>query len=1044
MAEDPIRGPKASRGTNGRRNRRTSGDPAFASRAMKPGDQERGVAAGNRVLRDRRMLANAYYERDTDDEQDDEETWNNLVNPNSVKRTNSRKMRGRPRKTKVVPLMQNHKEAVDNQVQPDSAKRNQKRGRGRPKKTEVKQVDRKAQLLNDKSCCKMNGNDKETVNNEVIPERAKRICYRNKRERPRKTEVELMDDKATLTNGKNHGEIDEKGRKVLTGKDALICHQCHQYQKDIVWCMSCKIRRFCVPCIKQWYPYLPEDEFAQKCPYCRKNCNCKACLRKRGVKEPLKKEISQENQFRYACHIVRSLLPWLRKLQQDQMEEKELEAKVQGVPMDEIKVEQAVCDLDDRVYCNRCRTSIVDFHRSCKQCFYDLCLTCCQELRKGEIPGGEDVESVLYEKRDNSYVFGGISKISQSVKDESKNISMRRLDDSPNGKYNGMALVENTVNPLLLWKANGDGSVPCPPKEIGGCSGSLLDLKCLFPEKILTELEDRADKIIRSGVIAKITPKGDWCSCFDHSGKIRTDIKSVRQAAKRKDSSDNFLFCPVATAIEDDDLMHFQTHWAKGEPIIVSDCLQLTTGLSWEPMVMWRALRERVQSKVQDERFTVKAIDCLDWYEVEINIHMFFSGYTTGRNYPRNHWPEMLKLRDWPPSSSFDNRLPRHGAEFISALPFPEYTDPRYGPLNLAAKLPASVLKPDLGPKSYIAYGFYKELGRGDSVTKLHCDLSDAVNILTHTADVPYYHLDQIEKIQKDMRAQDLQELYGGLKPGFDINALPPDDTKDDAQDKQSSHESESQNEQGQFSDHNNEVKTCNEGHGGAYCVAHNQDNLESREHRKKLRGRHRKALGVKPHDNTGVDDDKKNTGGALWDIFRREDSDKLQDYIRKHASEFRHIGCNPVKQVIHPIHDQSFYLTSKHKRELKEEYGVEPWTFEQKLGEAVFIPAGCPHQVRNLKSCTKVALDFVSPENVGECVKVTEEFRRLPSWHGAKEDKLEIKKMVLHALKEAVTFLDPCSSEGLRSGVDLPNNSDEAVAEKQPKSKRRRAGTKK
>jgi len=29
---------------------------------------------------------------------------------------------------------------------------------------------------------------------------------------------------------------------------------------------------------------------------------------------------------------------------------------------------------------------------------------------------------------------------------------------------------------------------------------------------------------------------------------------------------------------------------------------------------------------------------------------------------------------------------------------------------------------------------------------------------------------------------------------------------------------------------------------------------------------------------------------------------------------------------------------------------GVEPWTFEQQLGEAVFIPAGCAHQVRNLK----------------------------------------------------------------------------------------------
>uniref|UniRef100_A0A165XV95 JmjC domain-containing protein n=1 Tax=Daucus carota subsp. sativus TaxID=79200 RepID=A0A165XV95_DAUCS len=53
---------------------------------------------------------------------------------------------------------------------------------------------------------------------------------------------------------------------------------------------------------------------------------------------------------------------------------------------------------------------------------------------------------------------------------------------------------------------------------------------------------------------------------------------------------------------------------------------------------------------------------------------------------------------------------------------------------------------------------------------------------------------------------------------------------------------------------------------------------------------------------------------------------------------------------VIHPIHDQTFYLTMEHKRRLKQEYDVEPWTFVQKQGDAVFIPAGCPHQVRNLK----------------------------------------------------------------------------------------------
>lgn len=82
--------------------------------------------------------------------------------------------------------------------------------------------------------------------------------------------------------------------------------------------------------------------------------------------------------------------------------------------------------------------------------------------------------------------------------------------------------------------------------------------------------------------------------------------------------------------------------------------------------------------------------------------------------------------------------------------------------------------------------------------------------------------------------------------------------------------------------------------------------------------------------------------------------------------------------QVIHPIHDQTLFLNERHKQQLKEEFSknlfyispsqscrvtfillqhylcfilyadVEPWTFEQYLGEAVFIPAGCPHQVRN------------------------------------------------------------------------------------------------
>uniref|UniRef100_A0A2P2L8T3 JmjC domain-containing protein n=1 Tax=Rhizophora mucronata TaxID=61149 RepID=A0A2P2L8T3_RHIMU len=72
---------------------------------------------------------------------------------------------------------------------------------------------------------------------------------------------------------------------------------------------------------------------------------------------------------------------------------------------------------------------------------------------------------------------------------------------------------------------------------------------------------------------------------------------------------------------------------------------------------------------------------------------------------------------------------------------------------------------------------------------------------------------------------------------------------------------------------------------------------------------------------------------------------------------------------------------------------GVEPWSFEQHLGQAVFVPAGCPFQMKNLKSNVQLGLDFLSPESVGEAARLTEEIRCLPNNHDAKLQILEVSQ---------------------------------------------------
>ncbi|KAL5177932.1 Lysine-specific demethylase JMJ25 [Glycine soja] len=312
------------------------------------------------------------------------------------------------------------------------------------------------------------------------------------------------------------------------------------------------------------------------------------------------------------------------------------------------------------------------------------------------------------------------------------------------------------------------------------------------------------------------------------------------------------------------DLRHFQWHWEKGEPVIVSNVLECTSGLSWEPLVMWRALCHVTNTK-HGQHLAEKTIDCLDCTETFLVALASFVAADFCISLLRDWlaWPQILKLKDWPPSNLFEEQLPRHCAEFISSLPFKEYTDPHKGSLNLAVKLPNGSLKPDLGPKTYITYGFPQELGRGDSVTKLHCDMSDAVNVLTHIAEVKLDsdQLTVIEKLKQKHLEQEKWELLGDDLDGeTNVDMLNNSSSTINALDRQSSVEVMEQ--EGGLCD-GKEVDQFHQPSGSNEVAIANEDD------------------------------------GALWDIFRRQDVPKLQEYLKKHFREFRHVHCCPLKQYL-------------------------------------------------------------------------------------------------------------------------------------------------
>ncbi|KAL4563164.1 hypothetical protein LXL04_027199 [Taraxacum kok-saghyz] len=673
-------------------------------------------------------------------------------------------------------------------------------------------------------------------------------------------------DSSKSRSEKMHAMPETSGGSSESSEDTggQICHQCRRDDTErIVWCLKCDRRGYCDECISTWYPDIPVEEVHRICPACRGCCNCKMCLRGDNVIKGKIREIPAQEKLEHLFCLLSSVLPVIKQIHFEQCSELELERKLRG---NRIDLPRTKLNPDEQMCCDFCRIPIIDYHRHCGNCSNDICLKCCQDVRKtskdSKTDGGQEKDTNTPEKQDNLL-----------------NQKTRLLS-----------------NKLCDWKANNDGSIPCPPKEHGGCGNpnSSLILKRIFKMNWVAKLVKNVDEMVSGCKNYDIAPENDLMS-----GGLCLDVKS-------------------------EGIGGFKKNWVKGQPVVVEGVCDESSMLGWDPMVMWKGIQETNDEKMKDDNRTVKAIDCLDRSQIEIELGEFIKGYSEGR-IRKNGQPEILLLKNWPSPSASEEFLLYQRPEFITKLPFLEYIHSKWGLLNLAAKLPHYSLQNDVGPKILISYGTNSQ---PHSVNMLRVNMRDVVYLLVHKCEVNKNKNDGNELVIDN---GNIIESEKGLKCE-DLNGVRVSEEEDMVVEKSG----------------------CNP--------------------------------------------------GAIWEIFRRQDVGKLVEYLRLHWNEFG-VSDDIIDDdsVPWPFHEGVIYLDIHHKKKLKEEFGIEAWSIEQHLGVAVFIPAGCPFQVRNLQSTVQLGLDFLFPESLSEAVRLGAEIRELPNDHDAKLQILEVGKISLYAASSSI-----------------------------------------
>ncbi|KAL8268137.1 hypothetical protein R6Q59_001935 [Mikania micrantha] len=498
------------------------------------------------------------------------------------------------------------------------------------------------------------------------------------------------------------------------------------------------------------------------------------------------------------------------------------------------------------------------------------------------------------------------------------------------------------------WRFCLHGSIRCPPKNIGGCGGGFLRLSSFYPFSLTKDLEENAKRILCNFNFKKLDGLSNSSPCM-----------------LCDEDDETGLYFYTKQEFKNDNLKHFIRHWGKGQAIVIRDAFQSQPDLNWDCGFM---LCEYLEKSAQSRKNTKMghAKNTRDWCKIKFGREqIFLGGIAHG-----NAWIESLKFKLQFSLDFFQDHFVNHYNAVIHSLPVQEYMNPLVGFLNLGAFSPYQTKNPNLGSYVTISYGVSDNPLSAKLLSNLHVNAYDMVNILVHATSRPmsetalsdvkmlmnkYNSQDHLMSSKKIVKRNKLEEMFA--------SSSRLDNTSHSDVDLTSSRLEDSPN------------------HEVVLVPGESESESESKD------------------EECSQD---ANTYGAQWDIFRREDAPKLIEYLRKYTDKLSGFRGSFTK-VVHPLFDDVFYLDDVHIKKLKEEFDVDALSFKHDVGEAVIIPAGCPYQMRRIKSCVNVVFEFMSPESASDGIKVSDEVRLLPVNHKAKWNMVQVKEMVINRMHAAI-----------------------------------------